>query len=143
MQNRLITLEKLFLALADKTRLKLLSLMADGEVSVGYLTDQLGESQPKVSRHLAYLRSAGLVSTRRDGKWIYYAVDDQADRGTQYVLNAVLQAIDMTTPADRSPSRKDYRVAPVAVSRFKNEDIHIHEDADESELQPELPIYLL
>jgi ArsR family transcriptional regulator, arsenate/arsenite/antimonite-responsive transcriptional repressor len=69
--------EKLFLALSDKTRLRLLSLMADGEVPVGYLADKLGESQPKISRHLAYLRNSGLVNTRREGKWIYYGIASQ------------------------------------------------------------------
>ena len=51
-ENTLNELGNLFLALSDKTRLRLLSLMANGEVSVGYLADQLGESQPKISRHL-------------------------------------------------------------------------------------------
>ena len=76
----LTELENLFLALSDKTRLRLLALMADGEVPVGFLADKLGESQPKTSRHLAYLRNAGLVSARRDGKWIYYNIQRPADR---------------------------------------------------------------
>jgi DNA-binding transcriptional ArsR family regulator len=67
-------MEQLFLALSDKTRIRLIGLMSDGEVSVNYLCDALGESQPKVSRHLAYLRNTGVVSTRRDGKWIYYSL---------------------------------------------------------------------
>ena len=71
-ESRCAALETMFLALSDKTRLRLLTLMAGGEVSVGYLAEQLSDSQPKISRHLAYLRGAGLVSTRRDGKWIYY-----------------------------------------------------------------------
>ena len=74
-KSNLIDLENLFLALSDKTRLRLLALMADGEVPVGFLADSLGESQPKTSRHLAYLRNAGLVSSRRDGKRIYYNID--------------------------------------------------------------------
>jgi ArsR family transcriptional regulator len=61
-------------ALCDPTRLRLLSLMADRAVTVGFLTDSTGDSQPKVSRHLASLRSADLVSTERDGKHIYYAL---------------------------------------------------------------------
>ena len=64
----------LFLALSDSTRLKLIRLMADGEVSVGYLAESIGESQPKVSRHLAYLRTAGLVATRREGKHVFYGI---------------------------------------------------------------------
>jgi ArsR family transcriptional regulator, arsenate/arsenite/antimonite-responsive transcriptional repressor len=67
-------MESLFLALGDKTRLRILNLIRGEEVSVGYFTEVLGESQPKISRHLAYLRNAGVVSTRRDGKWIYYRI---------------------------------------------------------------------
>ena len=92
-ESTLARLETLFLALADKTRLRLLALMADGEVPVGFLADQLGESQPKISRHLAYLRSAGLVSTRRDGKRIYYDIDDQMDERVDRVLNATLNSM--------------------------------------------------
>ncbi len=86
-------LEKLFLALSDKTRLRLLGLMAHGEVPVGFLADKLGESQPKISRHLAYLRTAGLVSTRRDGKWVYYGIESMADPAVFRVLNATLKSI--------------------------------------------------
>jgi ArsR family transcriptional regulator len=67
-------IEKLFSALADKTRLRLLSLMADGEVCVCFFTEVLKQGQPKISRHLAYLRNAGLVEARRDGKWMHYRI---------------------------------------------------------------------
>ncbi len=92
-------LEKLFLALSDQTRLRLLSLMSGGEVSVGYLADTLGESQPKISRHLAYLRGTGLVSTRRDGKWIYYGIDESLDRDVRRVLDTTLASIRYAQPA--------------------------------------------
>ena len=92
-ESTLIEFEKLFLALSDKTRLRLLALMADGEVPVGFLADKLGESQPKISRHLAYLRSAGLVSTRRDGKWIYYGIEVQDDDAVARVLDSTLRSI--------------------------------------------------
>jgi len=92
-ESTLIEFEKLFLALSDKTRLRLLALMADGEVAVGFLADKLGESQPKISRHLAYLRSAGLVSTRRDGKWIYYGIEVQNDDSVRKVLDSTLRSI--------------------------------------------------
>lgn len=92
-ESTLAGLEQLFLALSDKTRLRLLALMADGEVPVGYLADQLGESQPKISRHLAYLRGAAMVSTRREGKWIYYAIEKEMDTAVARVLQATLRAI--------------------------------------------------
>jgi len=83
-------LESLFLALGDKTRLRLLALMADGPVAVGLLADQLGDSQPKVSRHLAYLRNAGVVSTRRDGKHIYYGIQEPEDVAARRILDTVV-----------------------------------------------------
>lgn len=67
-------MESLFLALGDKTRLRILNLVRGGEVPVGHFTEVLNESQPKISRHLAYLRNADVVRTRRDGKWIYYSI---------------------------------------------------------------------
>lgn len=95
-QADLSSFENLFMALADKTRLRLLALMAEGEVSVGYLAEQLGESQPKISRHLAYLRSMGLTTTRRDGKRIYYGIETQIDPRADLVLNTILSAITST-----------------------------------------------
>ena len=62
-----VTLASLFAALADATRLRLLNLMAGREVCVCYFVEILGQSQPKISRHLAYLRRAGIVSARREG----------------------------------------------------------------------------
>ena len=92
-ESTLVEFEKLFLALSDKTRLRLLALMADGEVPVGFLADSLGESQPKISRHLAYLRNSGLVSTRREGKWVYYAIEKPGNASVTTVLNATLRSI--------------------------------------------------
>ena len=89
----LLLLERLFLALGDKTRLKLLALMADGPVAVGFLVDRLGESQPKVSRHLAYMRQAGIVSTRRDGKWIYYGIRYPEHAAARAILAAVVSSL--------------------------------------------------
>ena len=66
------SLEKLFRALADSTRLRLLNLINGREVCVCYFVEILKTSQPKISRHLAYLRGAGIVAARRDGKWMHY-----------------------------------------------------------------------
>jgi len=76
-------------ALADPTRLRLLSLMAGDSASVGYLADLTGDSQPKVSRHLAYLRSADLVDTKRHGKHIYYALKWPAHSVASEILSAL------------------------------------------------------
>jgi DNA-binding transcriptional ArsR family regulator len=102
-----VELESLFMALADKTRLRLLHLMADGEVSVGDFTEALRVSQPKISRHLAYLRSSGLVNTRRDGKSIYYSIRWPQEDGMFRVLKRTIDAIQASLqgPAYTDASR--------------------------------------
>ncbi|MGI9106692.1 MAG: ArsR/SmtB family transcription factor [Pyrinomonadaceae bacterium] len=67
-------LEKLFKALADRTRLRLLNLIGNDEVCVCFFVEVLGTNQPKISRHLAYLRRAGVVTARREGKWMHYRI---------------------------------------------------------------------
>ena len=59
-------------ALADPTRVRILSALRRGELCVCDLCSATAESQPKVSRHMALLRESGLVSDRREGKWVYY-----------------------------------------------------------------------
>ena len=81
--NSMRDLALFFAALSDETRLRLLSLIKDREVCVCYLQDVLKTNQPKISRHLAYLKKAGLVVPRRDGKWTHYRLaklDDERDR---------------------------------------------------------------
>lgn len=71
--------ELLFRALADRTRLRLLNLMGDDELCVCFFVEILRASQPKISRHLAYLRRAGVVAARREGKWMHYRVVEPPD----------------------------------------------------------------
>ena len=67
--------EDLFSLLSDRTRLRALMLIqAEGELCVCELTFALGESQPKVSRHLALMREAGVVEARREGTWVFYRI---------------------------------------------------------------------
>lgn len=91
--ERTDSLDTLFLALSDPTRLRLLSLIGDGEVSVSFLADHTGESQPKISRHLAYLRDCGVVETRREGKWIYYRIADQRNPASDRILKMIVAEI--------------------------------------------------
>ncbi len=86
-------LEELFQALADRTRLRLLNLMADGEVCVCFFIEVLDEPQSKISRHLAYLRSAGLVAARREAKWANYAITPPEERATRAVFDAVMATL--------------------------------------------------
>lgn len=72
-------IELLFKALADRTRLRLINLLGDDEVCVCFFVEVLKTSQPKISRHLAYLRRAGLVIARREGKWMHYRLVEPKD----------------------------------------------------------------
>ena len=66
--------ELFFRALADSTRLRIINLMGDREVCVCYFVEILKTNQPKISRHLAYLRRAGIVAARREGIWMHYRI---------------------------------------------------------------------
>lgn len=81
--------EKFFLALADRTRLRLLNLMRQGEVCVCYFVEILQSPQSSISRHLAYLRKAGVVAARREGKWMHYRITAPADPEAAQLFSAV------------------------------------------------------
>jgi ArsR family transcriptional regulator len=83
-------LARLFAALSDRTRLRLLNLMNGREVCVCYFVEILGQSQPKISRHLAYLRRAGIANARREGKWMHYSIRRPADAGAAAILETTL-----------------------------------------------------
>ena len=83
-------LVRLFAALADPTRLRLLNLMDGREVCVCYFVEILQQGQPKISRHLAYLRRAGIVNARRDGKWMHYSIERPDDARAAAILDATL-----------------------------------------------------
>ena len=83
----------LFAALADPTRLRLLNLMDGREVCVCYFVEILKQGQPKISRHLAYLRKAGIVEARRDGKWMHYRIERPDDARAVSILDATLQSL--------------------------------------------------
>jgi ArsR family transcriptional regulator len=78
--------------------------MAGREVCVCYFVEILGQSQPKISRHLAYLRQAGIVAARREGKWMHYSICAPADAATASILSAALAALgnDRQMRADRA-----------------------------------------
>jgi ArsR family transcriptional regulator, arsenate/arsenite/antimonite-responsive transcriptional repressor len=82
--------EAFFKALADRTRLRLLNLMRSDEVCVCFFVEILKTNQPKISRHLAYMRRAGIVGARRDGSWIHYRIIEPPDPEAARVLKEVL-----------------------------------------------------
>lgn len=85
-------LARLFAALSDRTRLRLLNLMNGREVCVCYFVAILGQSQPKISRHLAYLRNAGIVAARREGRWMHYRLVRPDTSEVAAILGATLHS---------------------------------------------------
>ena len=95
--------EQFFRALADRTRLRLLNLMRGDEVCVCFLVEILKTNQPKISRHLAYLRRAGVVAARREGQWMHYHIVDPPDEEATKVLKETMTwlAADAEMQRDR------------------------------------------
>lgn len=93
-QAKPFDIERFFQALGDKTRLRLLNLIGDREVCVCYFVEILGQPQPKISRHLAYLRRAGIVAARREGKWMHYRIVMPPHPGAARILQQTLAWLD-------------------------------------------------
>jgi ArsR family transcriptional regulator len=102
-------MEQFFKALADRTRLRLINLMGDDEVCVCYFVEVLRTNQPKISRHLAYLRRAGVVAARREGKWMHYRLVEPSDPSAARVFREVRQWL----AADREMQRDRERLIKV------------------------------
>jgi ArsR family transcriptional regulator len=109
MAKPLTDMETLFKALADATRLRILGLLLTGEVCVCDIHESLKIPQPKASRHLAYLRRAGLVETRREGLWIHYRLGQQADPVLATIVDAVHHALTHTDTTQRDAQRLQKR----------------------------------
>jgi ArsR family transcriptional regulator len=108
MGNKQYSIELLFKALADRTRLRLINLMGDTEVCVCFFVEVLKTNQPKISRHLAYLRRAGVVSARRDGKWIHYRIVEPPDSHAANIFREVRTCLenDPSMQSDRARLQK-------------------------------------
>ena len=109
MSTRLTDIEALFKALADATRLRILALLVGGEICVCEMHDALKLPQPTVSRHLAYLRRAGLVETRREGLWIHYRLGKFADPVLATIGDAVRHALTHMDTVRRDGDRLQKR----------------------------------
>ena len=94
--HSLDALEQMFKALADDTRLRILALLAAGEVCVCHIHGALDLPQPTVSRHLAYLRKTGLVAARREGLWMHYRLEMPEAPAAARVLKSSLDAVHAT-----------------------------------------------
>jgi ArsR family transcriptional regulator len=89
----------LFNVLGDPTRLRaIMVIQSEGEVCVCELTHALQESQPKISRHLAYLRDAGVVRARREGTWMHYRLDPELPTWASDILDEAHKKLRDSNP---------------------------------------------
>ena len=98
-------LTTVYAALADPTRLRILSLLGEGEICVCHIHASLDVPQPTASRHLAYLRKSGLVEVRREGIWMHYRVAPQENPVVASVVKAALHALTHTDISARDERR--------------------------------------
>lgn len=98
-------MERFFRALEDRTRLRLLNLMSTQDICVCYFVEVLQTHQPKISRHLAYLRRAGLVTARRQGKWMHYRLAVPSDPYAARILREVLEWLSHEPEMQRDKAR--------------------------------------
>lgn len=116
--KQLVTLETVLKALADRTRLRIVGLLAAGEICVCHIHESLGIPQPTASRHLAYLRRAGLVDGRKDGLWVHYRLARLDDPVIQSVLDSVAHAVGHVATSERDRRRLSSRVEIPAEARI-------------------------
>ena len=144
MNESLDEMERIFLALSDKTRIKLIDLMSEGEVSVNYLCESLGVSQPKVSRHLAYLRTMGMVNTRRDGKWIYYSLAwPESQYGSRFFQDTLSWIASLSNCGEASVRIKAENFRPLIQNVETKTVENIYECTNMTDEKQELEVYLL
>lgn len=92
-RSQTVSLDRFFRALADPTRLRLINLIAGQELCVCYLVLVIDAPQPKISRHLAYLRQAGIVAARREGKWMHYRLTTPLDSHAAAILKTTIDSL--------------------------------------------------
>ena len=105
MPTQVQAIERLFQALGDTTRLRILGLLLTGEVCVCDIHESLKISQPKASRHLAYLRRTGLVEARREGLWMYYRLSETHEPLVDTIRQAVTHTLGHVESIRRDAER--------------------------------------
>jgi ArsR family transcriptional regulator len=90
-EEGLTRLARLFHALSDETRLRIVAKLLSGEQCVCYLADALDAGQSRLSFHLKTLKEAGLVNDRKDGRWVHYALNHEALSEIGALLDAVAE----------------------------------------------------
>ena len=105
MATKEYNIELLFKALADRTRLRVINLIGDDEICVCFFVEALKTNQPKISRHLAYLRRAGLVSARREGKWMHYSLVEPPNAHAASIFREVREWLTSNPEMQRDKER--------------------------------------
>ncbi len=133
MSDKNLTIDIFFNSLADRTRLRLFNLLRDGELCVCYLVEVLKMTQPKISRHLGYLRRSGVVKARKQGKWIHYRLVRPYNPGIARMADALTACLDDDPEMrlDRERLLKVYRSPDLLVTirraprpALKTDDLH-------------------
>ena len=105
MTDRDFSFEQFFKALADRTRLRVIHVLGTEEVCVCSVVAALQTSQPKISRHLAYLRRAGLVAARREGKWMHYRVIEPVNARAAEIFREMREGLSTNPQMQRDRER--------------------------------------
>jgi ArsR family transcriptional regulator len=105
MGGKQYSIELLFKALADRTRLRILNLIGGDEICVCFFVEVLNINQPKISRHLAYLRRARVVSARREGKWMHYRIVEPPDPHAASIFREVRASLTNDAEMNRDRAR--------------------------------------
>ena len=105
MTDRDFSFEQFFKALADHTRLRVIHVLGTEEACVCSVVAALQTSQPKISRHLAYLRRAGLVAARREGKWMHYRVVEPPDAYAAEIFREMRKGLSTDPEMQRDRER--------------------------------------
>lgn len=129
MSDTATEMERMYMALADRTRLRLINLMRGGEICVNDIEQTLNESQPKISRHLAYLRNAGVVTTRREGRNIFYSIDiPNGDDATRAIIDTTLDqmAADARMSEEYTRLRSTNRVSEHLPKATKKKSVKVN-----------------
>ena len=105
MKKKPAALHEVLKALADPTRLRILALLASGEICVCHIHTALDVPQPTASRHLAYLKKSGLVEDRKVGLWKHYRLKAMADAAVQAVVDSAVRAASGTVAVSRDCCR--------------------------------------
>src|SRR6476620_6844228 len=111
-------------AAAEPTRMRILVLLSSGELNVKDLTQVLGQSQPRISRHLKLLNEAGLVDRFREGSWVYFHISDASEGG-----RLALQLIAAVDPNDPVLKRDRERAETLKRDRESAAQTYFHEHA--------------